>query len=66
MITMRICGTGFLYNMVRIIMGTLLKCGMGMYEPSYVQEILLAKDRSKAGPTAEARGLTLVGIEYLK
>ena len=65
MITMRICGTGFLYNMVRIIMGTLLKCGMGMYDPEYVQEILLAKDRSKAGPTAEARGLTLVGIEYL-
>lgn len=65
MITMRIRGNGFLYNMVRIIMGTLLKCGMGMYEPEYVKEILDACDRAKAGPKAEACGLTLVGIEYL-
>lgn len=65
MITMRIKGTGFLYNMVRIIMGTLLKCGMGMYEPEHVKEILEAKDRAVAGPKAEACGLTLVGIEYL-
>lgn len=65
MITMRIKGNGFLYNMVRIIMGTLLKCGMGMYEPEHVKEILLACDRAKAGPKAEACGLTLVGIEYL-
>lgn len=65
MIIMKICGTGFLYNMVRIIMGTLLKCGMGMYEPEYVKEILEACDRAKAGPKAEACGLKLVGIEYL-
>lgn len=65
MITMRIRGTGFLYNMVRIIMGTLLKVGMGMYGPEHVKEILEACDRSKAGPKAEACGLTLVGIEYL-
>lgn len=65
MITMQIKGTGFLYNMVRIIMGTLLKCGMGMYEPEHVKEILEACDRAKAGPKAEACGLTLVGIEYL-
>lgn len=65
MITMRICGNGFLYNMVRIIVGTLLKCGMGMYEPEHVKEILDACDRAKAGPKAEACGLTLVGIEYL-
>ena len=65
MITMRIKGDGFLYNMVRIIMGTLLKCGMGMYEPEYVKEILESKDRKKAAPKAEACGLTLVGIEYL-
>lgn len=65
MITMRIKGNGFLYNMVRIIMGTLLKCGMEMYEPEHVKEILLACDRAKAGPKAEACGLTLVGIEYL-
>ena len=65
MIIMQIKGTGFLYNMVRIIMGTLLKCGMGMYPPEYVKEILDAKDRAKAGPKSEACGLTLVGIEYL-
>ncbi len=65
MITMTIKGTGFLYNMVRIIMGTLLKCGMGMYEPEHVKEILEACDRAKAGPKSEACGLTLVGIEYL-
>lgn len=65
MIIMKISGYGFLYNMVRIIMGTLLKCGMGMYPPEYVKQILEAKDRGKAGPKAEACGLTLVGIEYL-
>ena len=65
MIIMQIKGTGFLYNMVRIIMGTLLKCGMGMYPPEHVKEILDAKDRAKAGPKSEACGLTLVGIEYL-
>lgn len=65
MIIMQIKGYGFLYNMVRIIMGTLLKCGMGMYEPEHVKEILEACDRGKAGPKSEACGLTLVGIEYL-
>ena len=65
MIVMTIKGYGFLYNMVRIIMGTLLKCGMNMYPPEHVKEILDAKDRKVAGPKAEACGLTLVGIEYL-
>ncbi len=65
MIIMQIKGYGFLYNMVRIIMGTLLKVGMGMYPPEHVKEILEACDRSTAGPKAEACGLTLVGIEYL-
>ena len=58
-------GDAFLYNMVRIIMGTLLKCGMNMYPPEHVKEILDAKDRAAAGPKAEACGLQLVGIEYL-
>ncbi|MGN0368126.1 MAG: tRNA pseudouridine(38-40) synthase TruA [Wujia sp.] len=65
MIIMTIKGYGFLYNMVRIIMGTLLKCGMNMYPPEHVKEILDAKNRKVAGPKAEACGLTLVGIEYL-
>lgn len=64
MITIRISGSGFLYNMVRIIAGTLLKVGMGVYPPEHVEEILEARDRQKAGQTAPARGLTLVSMEY--
>lgn len=64
-ITIRIRGNGFLYNMVRIIAGTLLKTGMGQMEPEAVRTALEARDRQAAGPTAPARGLTLVGIEYL-
>lgn len=66
MITIRLSGNGFLYNMVRIIAGTLIAVGMGMYPPEHVQEILEARDRKEAGQTAPARGLTLVGIEYEK
>lgn len=65
MICIRISGNGFLYNMVRIIVGTLIKVGTGMYPPEHVKEILEAKDRRMAGPKAEARGLTLMEIEYL-
>ena len=64
-IRIRINGNGFLYNMVRIIVGTLLKVGTGMYPPEHMKEILEAKDRRMAGPKAEARGLTLMEIEYL-
>ncbi|MBR1568033.1 MAG: tRNA pseudouridine(38-40) synthase TruA [Lachnospiraceae bacterium] len=64
-ITIRISGNGFLYNMVRIIVGTLIKVGTGFYPPEHVKEILEAKDRQKAGPKAEACGLTLIGIDYL-
>ena len=60
MITIRISGSGFLYNMVRIIAGTLMKVGMGVYPPEHVEEILEARDRQQAGQTALARGLTLV------
>lgn len=65
-ITLRLSGSGFLYNMVRIIAGTLLKVGMGIYPPEHVKEILESRDRQQAGQTAPARGLTLVGIEYEK
>lgn len=64
MMTLKISGSGFLYNMVRIIAGTLLRVGTGLYEPSHVREILLGKDRQLAGPTAEAKGLTLVKLDY--
>lgn len=63
-IKIRISGNGFLYNMVRIIVGTLLKVGLGVYPPEHVEEILEAKDRNCAGPKAPARGLTLIGISY--
>ena len=64
-LTKRINGNGFLYNMVRIIAGTLMKVGTGEWEPEYIEEILKAKDRRKAGPTAPAKGLTLLEIRFL-
>lgn len=64
LITLRISGSGFLYNMVRIIAGTLMKVGMGVYPPAHVEEILDARDRRAAGPKAAAKGLTLVSLEY--
>lgn len=63
-ITIRIRGNGFLYNMVRIIAGTLMEIGGGAYPPAHMRAILEAKDRKAAGPTAPARGLTLVQIKY--
>ncbi|MDD6192715.1 MAG: tRNA pseudouridine(38-40) synthase TruA [Lachnospiraceae bacterium] len=64
MISVRITGNGFLYNMVRIIAGTLIQVGAGMIEPEYMEAILAGKDRELAGPTAPAHGLTMVGIAY--
>ena len=64
-IHIRITGNGFLYNMVRIIAGTLLLVGAGKLEPEDVGRILAAKDRGAAGPTAPAHGLTMIGITYL-
>ena len=64
MITIRVCGNGFLYNMVRIITGTLLRVGSGMIKPEEIPAILDAKDRSRAGETARPHGMTLVKIEY--
>ena len=65
-VTIRLSGSGFLYNMVRIIAGTLIKVGSGMYPPEHMKEILEARNRAAAGDTAPAKGLTLVGIEYEK
>lgn len=64
MITIRVTGNGFLYNMVRIIAGTLIQAGLHAFKPEYMQEILDAKDRQMASNTAPACGLTLVKIEY--
>ena len=63
-ITIRITGNGFLYNMVRIIVGTLIRVGRGFYEPEQVREILEAKNRKAAGVTAPPQGLMLMQIDY--
>lgn len=63
-ITIRVTGNGFLYNMVRIIAGTLIEVGGGKRMPEEMREILAACDRAAAGPTAPAHGLTMMGIVY--
>ena len=63
-ITIRVRGNGFLYNMVRILAGTLMAVGMGQRKPEEMPDILAACDRAAAGPTAPAKGLMLVGMEY--
>ena len=57
-------GNGFLYNMVRIIAGTLVDVGLGKIETNQIPEIIESKDRQKAGKTLPAHGLYLVKVEY--
>ncbi|MGD2174976.1 MAG: tRNA pseudouridine(38-40) synthase TruA [Candidatus Brocadiaceae bacterium] len=57
-------GDGFLYHMVRIIVGTLLEVGRGKIGPEDFRRALEARDRRAAGPTAQAKGLTLVRVFY--
>ncbi|RAT99757.1 tRNA pseudouridine(38-40) synthase TruA [Brevibacillus sp. Leaf182] len=57
-------GNGFLYNMVRIIVGTLVEVGQGKRSPTELREILAACDREKAGKTAPAKGLTMWEVVY--
>lgn len=64
LLTIRVRGNGFLYNMVRIIAGTLVEVGRGHIRPEEIEGIIAACDRAKAGPTAPARGLRLVEIKY--
>lgn len=63
-ITIRVTGNGFLYNMVRILAGTLIQIGDGRKSPEDMIKILEACDRGAAGPTAPACGLTMIGLEY--
>ena len=65
-IVIRVTGRGFLYNMVRIIAGTLMEVGRGAKTPDQILGILSACDRRAAGPTAPACGLTLVRYEILE
>ena len=63
-IVIRISGNGFLYNMVRIIAGTLAEAGRGFRAPDSVKKILEAEEREKSGATAPPQGLVLDSIRY--
>lgn len=63
-IYIELTGNGFLYNMVRIISGTLVDVGLGKIEPKGILEIIESKERTKAGKTLPPQGLYLVKVEY--
>lgn len=65
LIRIRVTGDGFLYNMVRIIAGTLLEVGRGRIRPEQMEQIVDSRDRSQAGPTAVPQGLRLEKIEIV-
>ncbi len=65
LVLIRVRGNGFLYNMVRIIAGTLLFVGIGRIKPEDIPHILEGRDRRLAGTTAPAKGLTQLGIIYI-
>ncbi len=63
-IYIELTGSGFLYNMVRIISGTLVDVGLGKISPDDIPEIILSGDRKKAGKTLPPQGLYLLKVEY--
>lgn len=63
-VTFEVCGNGFLYNMVRIMVGTLVEVGIGKIRPEQVGQIILSKNRQNAGKTVPACGLTMCNVEY--
>ena len=63
-IVIELTGNGFLYNMVRIISGTLVDVGLGKIKPEEITEIINSKDRTRAGKTLPPYGLYLVKVEY--
>ena len=64
MLAIEVEADGFLYNMVRNIVGSLVQIGYGKQDPTWLQEVLAARDRSIAGPTAPAHGLFLMQVDY--
>ncbi len=62
--TLTVTADGYLYNMVRILAGTVLLAGQGKLDPAEVPAILQSRDRRRAGPTLPAKGLCLVGVDY--
>lgn len=65
LLVIEVAGTGFLYNMVRIIVGTLIEVGIGKTPASAMEQILQEKKREAAGPTAPAKGLLLYRYEHV-
>ncbi len=63
-IWIELTGSGFLYNMVRIISGTLVEVGMGKIEPKEIEDIIKSQKRENAGKTLPPQGLYLVNVEY--
>lgn len=63
-IWIELTGSGFLYNMVRIISGTLVEVGMGKIEPKEIENIIKLQKRENAGKTLPPQGLYLVNVEY--
>jgi tRNA pseudouridine38-40 synthase len=61
----RVCGNGFLHHMVRNLVGTFLEVGRGNFMESEILPIIESRSRERAGPTAPARGLFLVSVDYL-
>ena len=59
-----VTGSGFLHHMVRNLVGTFVEAGTGRISPNAIPEILAARNRHAAGPTAPARGLFLVEVIY--
>lgn len=64
-VKIKITGNGFLYNMVRIIAGTLVEVGLNKIKPEQIKEIIKSKDRTKAGKTLPPQGLCLINVEYI-
>lgn len=64
LIHIEITGSGFLYNMVRIIAGTLIEVGIGKIKPEEIKSIIESQDRNKAGKTLPPQGLYLAQVEY--
>lgn len=57
-------GNGFLKQMIRIMVGTLVEIGSGRKRPDYIDELFRVRDRTKAGPTAPPDGLTMMWVKY--
>jgi tRNA pseudouridine38-40 synthase len=64
LIIFEICANRFLHNMVRILVGTFVEIGRGVWPAAYLRQILEAHDRREAGPTVPAHGLYLINVNY--